>query len=201
MRQKQKKEQFILKCKGGKLLSKPLDEIKTNADPSATENEGTAAADDDNMIGKANDVYDSDEGGYAVDATGADTAESASAFAECDGEVLPKALEYIKTTAEARGNDDASGGTADGAASMTPPLITTWLVPPPALPPEREAVGTRERGGHIAEAQQYQGNKECTATGSVSPAKARPVGGAPAATGRVHHREACCQQKPRAAAF
>jgi hypothetical protein len=85
-----------------------------------------------------------------------------------EGEYAVDAAEYIKTTAE----------------------IVTWLVPPPALPPEREsiptawidaegcgytngmqeateAVGTtREEELHSAEAHQHQDNKEYTATSS-----------------------------------
>jgi hypothetical protein len=143
MLQKQKKEQFILKCTDGMLLSKPRDEIEISADSSA------AADEDADGVGRdANDVSDPDEGEYAVDAA-----------------------EYNKTTAE----------------------IVTWLVPPPALPPEREsipttwidakvhghtngmqetteAVGTTREGGWCsAEARKHQGNKECTATGSIPP--------------------------------
>ena len=85
-----------------------------------------------------------------------------------EGEYAVDAAEYNKTTAE----------------------IVTWLVPPPALPPERksipttwidakvhghtngmqettEAVGTtREEELHSAEAHQHQDNKEYTATSS-----------------------------------
>ena len=164
MLQKQKKEQFTLKCKDGKLLSKPLDEIKISADSSAAADEDADKAGSD-----ADDVSNSDEGEYAVDAA-----------------------EYIKTAAEVRGNDDTSGGDVDDAAGMIQSQVATWLVPPPALPPEREsipttwidaevrgytngmqeateAVGTRERRWYSAGAQQHQGSKECTATGSIPP--------------------------------
>jgi hypothetical protein len=143
MRQKRKREQSILKCKDGKLLSKPFEEIKISADASATADE-----DADEASSNADDVSNPDEEEYAVDAA-----------------------EYIKTTAE----------------------VVTWLVPPPALPPERksiptawidagvrgytnemqeatEAVGTTREGGlYSAEAQLHQGNKEYTATESIPP--------------------------------
>jgi hypothetical protein len=88
-----------------------------------------------------------------------------------EGEYAVDAAEYIKTTAE----------------------VVTWLVPPPALPPERksirtawidaevrgytngmreatEAVGTtREEGLYSAEVQPHKSNKECTATEGTPP--------------------------------
>ena len=88
-----------------------------------------------------------------------------------EGECAVDAAEYNETTAE----------------------IVTWLVPPPALPPERksiptawidaevrgytngmreatEAVGTtREEGLYSAEVQPHKGNKECTATEGTPP--------------------------------
>jgi len=88
-----------------------------------------------------------------------------------EGECAVDAAEYIKTTAE----------------------VVTWLVPPPALPPERtsirtawidaevrgytngmreatEAVGTTREGGlYSAEVQPHKSNKECTATEGTPP--------------------------------
>ena len=86
MWQKRKREQFILKCKDSKPLSKPLEEIKISADYS------TAA---DEVSSDADDVSNPDEG-------------------------KRDAAEYIKTTVG----------------------VVTWLVPPPALPPERESIPT-----------------------------------------------------------
>ena len=130
-----------MKCKDGRLLSKPLEEIKISADTCATADE-----DADEVSSDADDVSNPDEG-------------------KCD------AAEYIKTTVG----------------------VVTWLVPPPALPPEREsiptawidaevrgytngmreateAVGTTREGGlYSAEAQPHKGNKECTATEGIPP--------------------------------
>jgi nucleolin len=92
---KKKEGQFALKFEDGKLLTKPLDEIKISADPNAAADEDDAA-DDDNMDDAADaadadgdDASDSDEGVDAVDATEADMVKGASVFAERNGEFEP----------------------------------------------------------------------------------------------------------------